>query len=320
MDIRQLRYFVSIAQYGSLSAAASSLHVAQPSLSQHVRRIEEELGIQLLVRSPRGVTLTESGRRFYDHAVRIVEQMETAIADIRSHSALAIGPVSFGFTGSAANALAIPLVETIRLEHPRIVLRVLEAMSGDVQKWLADGAIDFGILYDINEVRHLLTRPLLSERMYLICPSWDWDGPVGPDGFAEASVTLAECAAMDVILPSRSHGLREMIDRASATRGFRFESPIEIDSLSQMKVLVERGSGRTILPHAAVSQEVKRGALVMVPIVDPEIVRIVHLVKNPERPPTRASIEVENACVAIVAELVRKGLWHGTLIDEREAA
>lgn len=320
MDIRQLRYFVSIAEYGSLSAAADCLHVAQPSLSQHVRRVEEELGIQLLVRSPRGVTLTDSGRLFYEHAKTIVNQMEAAIADVRSHSAQAIGPVSFGFTGSAANALAIPLVETIRLEHPRIVLRAMEAMSGDVQKWLSEGAIDLGILYDINEVRHLLVRPLLTERMYLICASWDWEGPVGPDGFAQTEVSLADCASMDVILPSRSHGLREMIDRASSHLGFKFQSPVELDSLAQMKVLVERGSGRTILPHSAVSQEVQRGALVMVPIVDPDIVRTVYLVKNPERPPTRASIEVEKTCIAIVGELVRKGLWHGELVTERDAA
>lgn len=309
MDIRQLRYFASIAEYGSLSAAAEQLRVAQPSLSQHVKRMEDELGVQLLVRSPRGVILTDSGRLFYDHCKKIIGYMEIAIAEMRAHSSDISGPVTLGFPSSAANVLLVPLVETIRHQYPQVVLRVMEGMSGHVQQWLSEGMIDLGILYDVNSARNLTLFPLVMEKLFLVCAPDDWDSPVGTDGIAEQGINLADCAGFDLILPNRTHGLRELIERVAEPLGIMLSIFLEADSLSQIKMLVARGSGRTILPIAAVTQEVEAGRLVLVPIQNPPIQRMVYLAKNSEVAISRAAVEVERTCVNVVEELVTKKRW-----------
>lgn len=313
MDLRQLRYFVGIAESGSLSAASDSLGIAQPSLSQHVMRVEQELGVQLLVRSPRGITLTDAGQRLYDHARTILRAVEGAVSDLRDHAKVPTGAVSFAFPSSVSNVLTVPLVETVRHEYPEITLRAMDAMSGTVQTWLAEGSIDFGVLYDVNSVRHLHLRPLLTEDMYLVAASDSWQGTIGPDGIAEKSVTLEECGALDLILPHRSHGLREMIERSAQAHGVSLDVRLEIDSLPLMKALVGRASGYTILAHAAVYEEIQRRTHVLVPIREPLIRRTVYLVQNPSRQVTRAAREVERVMIEVVHELVRKKHWMGTL-------
>ena len=229
MDIRQLRYFVAIADQHSMSLASEKLGVAQPSLSHHVMRVEEELGVQLLVRSTRGVTLTESGRRLYTHAQSILRAVEAAVADLRDHAAELSGPVSFAFPSSVSNVLTVPLSETVRNEFPKIVLRAMDAMSGHVQAWLSEGVIDFGILYDVHFARELDMRPLLVEDLYLVAARDCWKGEALKSGFARESVSLAECARLGLILPHRAHGLREMLERAAAAQDIALDVVLEMD-------------------------------------------------------------------------------------------
>lgn len=318
MDIRQLRYFVGIADRGSLSSAAGHLGVAQPSLSQHIMHIEEELGVQLLVRSTRGITLTESGKRLYHHAQGILGAVEAAVSDLREHGGELRGPVSFAFPSSVSNVLTVPLAETIRNDYPKVMLRAMDAMSGYVQAWLSEGAIDFGILYDVNAVRHLRSRPLLVENLFLVAAADAWSGAIGPGGIALEPVALADAIGLGLVLPHRSHGLRDMIERFADASHIRFDVALEMDSLSQIKVMVARGSAYTILAHAAVSEEIRRGELVLVPISDPAMQRTVYLVTNPARPMTRAAKAVERVAINIVVELVRKGLWLGQLIPQSQ--
>ncbi|MDE3175266.1 MAG: LysR family transcriptional regulator [Pseudomonadota bacterium] len=313
MDIRQLRYFVAIADQHSMSLASGKLGVAQPSLSHHVMRLEEELGVQLLVRSTRGVTLTESGQRLYAHALAVIKAVEVAVADLRDQSSELSGPVSFAFPSSVSNVLTVPLSETVRNEFPKIVLRAMDAMSGHVQTWLTEGSIDFGILYDVNCAPHLDMRPLLVEELFLVAASDSWKGEIGKNGIAKEAVSLRDCGGLGLILPHREHGLRETVERIADAQSLRLDVVMEMDSLSRIKTLVARGSGYSLLAHAAVHEELERGELVLVPVRDPAMRRTVYLASNPARPIKRAAREVERLAVAIVSELVRKGYWRGEL-------
>ena len=309
MDIRQLRYFVAIAEQRSMSLASEKLGVAQPSLSHHVMQIEAERGFKLMVRSPRGVTLTESGRRLYDHAQGILRALECAVADLREQSEEPSGRVSFAFPSSVSNVLTVPLSETVRNEYPRIVLRAMDAMSGHVQAWLADGEIDFGVLYDANSARGLELRPLLTEELFLVAASDAWKGDIGADGVAKRSVSLAQAGKLGLVLPHRAHGLRETVERFAQERHAELDVVLEMDSLSRIKTLVARGSGYSILAHAAVHEELARGELVLIPIREPRLRRTIYLATNPLRAPRRAAREVERIMLEIVDELVRKGYW-----------
>lgn len=305
MDIRQLRYFIAIAEEGSLSAAAQRLNVAQPSLSQHVLSLERDLGVTLLERSPRGVTLTQSGEILLSHAREVCRALERAIDAVRQSGAEPQGEVSFGLPSSVSMVLSVPLAETVRLELPKVRLRAIEAMSGFIQTWLEDQSIDLGILYDIGSVRHLTYRQLMTEelRFFSAPDAWPFRSRAG------TAVRLRDLAPVEMVLPSRHHGLRTMIDRFTRSHGITLNVATEMDALSQIKTMVSRGSGYTILAPAAAIDFVERGELIMAPIVEPRMIRPVYLVRNPAKPITLASRELERITVEVIRDLIARGIW-----------
>ena len=305
MDIKQLRYFIAIAEEGSLSAAALRVAVAQPSLSQHVLSLERELGVKLLERSPRGVSLTASGEVLLSHARRIVVSLETAVEAVRQSGSVPMGEVTFGLPSSVSMVLSVPLAETVKLELPMVRLRAIEAMSGFIQTWLEDQTIDLGLLYDISSVRHLTHTKLMTEELcFFSAPdAWPFDTPPG------TAVKLADLQALDLILPSQHHGLRTMIDRFTRSNGLTLTIGTEMDALSQIKIMVSRGSGYTILAPAAAQDFLERGELVMAPITDPRMVRPIYLVRNPAKPVTKASRELERTTMVVIRDLVNRGIW-----------
>jgi LysR family nitrogen assimilation transcriptional regulator len=179
MDIKQLRYFIAIAEEGSLSAAAQRVNVAQPSLSQHVISLERDLGVKLLERSPRGVSLTQSGEVLLSHAREIAASLENAVNAVRQSAAEPMGEVSFGLPSSVSMVLSVPLAETVRLELPKVRLRAIEAMSGFIQTWLEEQSIDLGMLYDISAVRHLSYQELMTEELCFFSAPDAWPGAPG---------------------------------------------------------------------------------------------------------------------------------------------
>lgn len=305
MDVRQLRYFVAIAEEGSLSAAAQRVNVAQPSLSQHVIALERELDVRLLERSPRGVSLTESGEILLSHARDVIAALERAATAVRQSGSEPQGEVTFGLPSSIAMVLSVPLAETVRIELPKVRLRVIDAMSGFIKSWLEDQSIDLGMLYDLGSVRHLSHRQLMTEELHFFSApdAWPFESRTG------SAVTLAELAEAELVLPSPHHGLRIMIDRVLKSHGVTLNVATEMDGLGQIKTLVARGSSYTILAPAAAIDFVERGELIMAPIVEPRLVRPVYLVRNPAKPVSRASQEVERICHEVIRDLVARGIW-----------
>jgi LysR family nitrogen assimilation transcriptional regulator len=305
MDIRQLKYFVAIAEEGSLSAAAQRVNVAQPSLSQHVIALEGELHVKLLERSPRGITLTGPGEVLLSHAREIVAAMEYAKEAVRQSGSEPQGDVAFGLPSSIASVLSVPLAETIRLELPKVRLRAIDAMSGFIKTWLEEQSIDLGMLYDINAVGHLKHRLLMSEELHFFSApdAWPFKSEAG------SPVRLADLARVELVLPSKHHGLRIMIDRIIKSHGVVLDIATEMDGLGQIKTLVARGSGYTILAPAAAIDFVDRGELIMAQIVEPRLVRPVYMVRNPAKPVTRASLEVERISLEVIHDLVARGIW-----------
>jgi LysR family transcriptional regulator, nitrogen assimilation regulatory protein len=305
MDVKQLRYFIAIAEEGSLSAAAQRVNVAQPSLSQHVLSLERELGVTLMERSPRGITLTESGIILLSHARDVVRALENAVIAVRETSNDPQGPVAFGLPSSIAMVLSVPLAETVRMELPKVRLRAIDAMSGFIQSWLEDLSIDLGLLYDVAAVRHLSHRQIMTEKLSFFSgvDAWPFQTPPG------TPVRLADLEPVELVLPSTHHGLRNMIDRVAQSHGLTLNVITEMDALSQIKIMVGRGSGYTILAPAAAIDFVERGELVMAPIIDPEIVRPVYLVRNPAKPMTKASRELERLTLEVIHDLIGRGIW-----------
>jgi LysR family nitrogen assimilation transcriptional regulator len=305
LDIKQLRYFIAIAEEGSLSAASLRLGVAQPSLSQHVIRIEQELGVTLLNRSPRGIVVTESGEILLRHAREICASMTVCRDAVRQSGIVPQGLVALGLPPSVSMVLSVPLAETVRLELPNVKLQAIEAMSGFIKLWLQDETVDLGFLYEVDDIRNFEVRQLMSEDLHFFAAPDDWPFASAPGD----PVSLAEIGKLELILPSQRHGLRKTIDRFARSAGVDLDVCIEMDALSQIKELVVRGSGFTILAPAAAHDRVERGELVSSRIVDPPMTRPVFLVRNQAKPLTEACRQVERIAVEVVADLVHRGIW-----------
>lgn len=310
MDIRQLRYFIAIAEAGSLSAAAQRLHIAQPSLSQHLAAMEQELNLRLVERSPRGSTLTAEGEVLLSHARQICEMLTTCVAEMRALSQDVTGNVRFGMPPSVSMVMSVPLAETVRIDLPNVRLRVSEAMSGFIKAWIDDGTVEIGFLYDLNGVEHFHATHVLNEQLYFFSAPDTWPLKTEPG----TPVPLRDLAEIELVLPGEPHGLRRIIEAAAADSGVSLNVVTELDAMTQIKELVARGSGFSIFTPAACYDFVAAGRLLKAPIIAPEISRPVYLVRNPAMTQSRACAAISAATLNVAAEMVGRGIWEGRLV------
>lgn len=312
MDLRHLRYFVTIVETGSFSQAAHRLRVAQPALSQHVRNMETDLGVELLFRTSQGVHPTEAGETLVRHARIILNQMEVACEAVRLGQIEPEGEVRLGLPGTVSQLLCVPLLREARQRYPKIKLRVAEAMSGFVLDWLREGKVDLGVLYRFASDRGLQARRVLSEELNLLGPVDPMEAqPHPPSG----PVSFSTAAGLTLILPSHGHGLRDLIEERALSEKVHLSTVIDIDTYGQIKLLVQSGLGYSILPSAALREEVARGLLRTWPMGTPVLSRDLHLVRHADRPLSNAVRAVEELTYATLVRLVQDGQWRARLAD-----
>src|ERR1041385_4774575 len=157
MELRSLNYFARIAELGSITRAASHLHLAQPALTRHVQRLEEELGVTLFTRANRGVRLTEAGQKLLDGAVRILRDIERTGDEIRAQDAHPSGRIILGVTPTLCPVLVPDLFAAMRAEFPRIELKVMHAGMIRLEEFLIDGRVDIALLSELSRSRLILS-------------------------------------------------------------------------------------------------------------------------------------------------------------------
>jgi LysR family nitrogen assimilation transcriptional regulator len=250
-----------------------------------------------------------SDLRFLDHAKVVLADIERARAAVRDIVALPQGEVAVGLPTTIALAATVPLVGACRERLPQVHLKVIEAYSGFVREWLLAGRLDLAFLYGDHAEPGMVKRALLDERLALVTAA---RGPTLP-----ARTTLARLARQELVLPSREHGLRRIIDDACLPLGLSLRVVAEIDSLPAVKRAVESGIGGTILPLAAVADEVAAGRLRAATISDASMLRRLVLATSATRPGTAASAAVAALAVALIEGMVRSGSWPGRWVGER---
>ncbi|MFT3987537.1 LysR substrate-binding domain-containing protein [Aestuariivirga sp.] len=308
MDLRQLRYFVAIAEQGSFSGAAEVLNVAQPALSLHVRNMEADLGAALLFRTARGVVPTEAGEILLRNARLIIGQFAVAEEEIRGHESEPSGDVRLGLPGTISQNLSVPLIIAARTRYPKINLRIAEAMSGFVLEWIRESRVDVAVLYNPPPDRSLVSVPVLDEELWLLGPAKPVEGVELPTG---RSITFKTVAALPLILPSANHGLRSMLEEQAEKHSLALKPVIEIDSYGSIKELVEAGLGFSTLPFNSIAREVKAGRLLTWRISRPELKRSIHLVHASDRPRGNAVTAIHDLARETLLDLVARGKWSG---------
>lgn len=316
MDARKLRYFVTIAELGGFSEAARRLHVAQPALSRHVRDLEAELGVALLVREPRGVRLTPQGERLHRHAIDLLERLDALPSLVAAPDGPIEGRVVVGLPTSASAVLAGPLMRRAFERLPGVRVHLIESLSGYLQEWIEAGRVDVAVLYSTPSSPSVRVQPLLVEDMWLVGHA---DALVGSGG----EVPLADLGRLRFVVPGRSHSHRRLVEGAAAVHGVTLDVIGEVDSLPALKALVEDGRTFTILPHSAIHGEIAAGRLAAARIVSPSISRTVSVATARARADGRACAALAALLVDTARTLVRDRIWAGrpvTPADARTAA
>ena len=306
MELSQLRTLIQVAELGSLSKAADRMHIAQPALSRQIRLLEEELGIRLFARHGRGMIITEQGQKVLQHATRILAELEE-IRTQASETSLT-GQIAIGMPPTVADIISVPLVTAFGEAHPKVMLRLVSAYTGYLLDWLHRGEIDLAILYDPRPVRSLRSEPMLLESLVLI-------GPPEAGFSITRAMPFEKLQGRRLLLPSPRHGLRIIVERCAAETGIALDIAVEADSYATLKDLVRHGHGWTILPLAAIGEDIAAGQLSAAALVDPAPVRRLTLSYPADRPVARLTSVAAAIIKAIVSDKVERALWPGQLLD-----
>lgn len=309
MELRQLRYFLAIAEQGSFSKAAATVYVAQSALSHQLAQLEEELGQPLFHRLPRGVELTPAGRAFHPHAVSILRQVDDARHSVSQAAGEVFGKVIFGIPHSVSQALALPLLKAVRAALPRVELELTEELTGNLIPQLRTGLIHLAVLFDDGQLDEFRCHPLLDESLLLISPADAADAPSGP-------ISLRDALRLPLILPAPPHGVRPIVEAAAKHAGLAAPNVIaDISSISILRTSLLAGLGHTLLPPMPLLHELERGELRAAPIAPETLTRRVTLCAARHIPASAATLAVAGVLHTLVGQLCHDGRWQeGRLI------
>lgn len=256
MDLKQLEYFVRVAELGSFTRAAQALNVAQPALSRQVRLLEVELRQNLLVRNGRGATPTQAGQLLLEHGRGILHQVERAREELGRVRTGLTGRVALGLPPSVARVLTVPLTRAFRQKMPEAQLSISEGLSSAMQENLQNGRLDIAVLYNPSQVPGIEHRPLVQEELLLVQPR--------PPGLQEdpppPPIRLQDVAGLPLVIPTRPNAIRMHVESEMAAIGCRPQIALEIDGVSAILDLVADGAGYAILSRNAVMRSVRPSA------------------------------------------------------------
>ncbi len=279
MELRQLRYFKAIAEYGSFSEASLRLRVAQSALSRHTASLEQELGVTLFERLPRGVNLTDSGILLLDRAKDILERVQITRGEVMAKAALPSGEVVIGTTSTTSRILYGPLAERFAKDYPNVHLKFVEGVPYLLLEGLDTDRIDLAVMVDPEASSNLEFAPLVTEQEYLV-------GPFRSDFSANQPIDITALAAFPLILLPRPAGSRVKLDRLAREANIQLDVKHEVANIDVVKDFITRGLGLGILPQSSVSEEVSKKRFSVSPVQGLSITRT--LVRRADRTPTPA--------------------------------
>lgn len=278
MNLQQIETFVCVAETGSFSKAAALLDIAQPALSRQVRALETQLRETLLIRTGRGVTLTDAGRRLLEHGHAIMQRVSLAKEDLNSHRDEPVGRIVVGLPPSLARCLTLPLIDTFSREMPKAKLAVAEGFSVNIAEWLTTGRMDLGLVYTPEPHSHIEVMPVAQEPLCLVGPAGKLQGM--------ASVAFASLSRYPLIMPQRGQIFRKLMEAQATLSQVKLNVVWEVSSVPVILDLVRSGHGYAALTASALSQEGIDQQLSLVPIVEPQILSTLCLAQSAKRQAT----------------------------------
>ena len=312
IELRQLRYFVTIVDAGSLTRAAELLYVAQPALSQQLAALESNVNAKLLNRSSKGIKPTEAGLAMYKHAYAVLKLVADTKGVVRTPEAGVSGRVRLGIPATIAGILIAPLVDYLRDTRPGIILEVYENPSSYLAPQLLEQRVDLSLLVDSIPGSGLIAAPLLSENLYFV--HHRDNHPLGKP----TDVTLDEIQNIPLVLPTRSTTLRQLIDNAFNARGIEPTVVAETSSMQTLLTLVAHSSVGTFQTIAAVRSH-KDGRKLIASLIQPLMVRRLFLAYSKYAALSDAAVQVHAVIIDLAKNLVTGGHWPGAMLQTNHA-
>lgn len=279
MELRQLRYFLALANHLHFGRAARSLHISQPSLSQQIKALEDKLGVKLFERSRRRVTLTSDGEALLPYARELVALADDAQKELAERGGLHIGRVRLGTTPTLGGHLLPGVVRSFFETHPGVELTIVEDGSDQLARSLTEGRLDLALLIDDVHLGDNAFESLLDEPIAVAVP-------VSHPFARRATVRLEELRGEPFILCREGYHLRSLTLEACGLVGFTPRVSVSGTDVDTALRFVRAGLGVTLVPEIAARSVAGVSA---VPVVEPRLYRTIGIAWNPHRYFSRAA-------------------------------
>jgi LysR family nitrogen assimilation transcriptional regulator len=274
MDLKQLDYFVHVAELGSFSKAASLLSIAQSALSHKVRQLEVELKQTLLHRNGRGVTPTDAGKRLLVHARGILMQVARTHDQLAELGESPSGHLTVGVPVTMAKLLTLPMIKAFRAGFPNATIGIMEGLSASIAEWISTGRVDIGMVFNPAPSPSIEITPVHEEPMYLVSPR---------SASTARLLPLKELPNHPLIVPSRPNANRMRIEAQLAYFGLKPSIAFEVDGIASILDMVREGYGSAVLPMTSLRAYGLEKAFAMRPIVSPRLLIQISLVISAQR-------------------------------------
>jgi LysR family nitrogen assimilation transcriptional regulator len=304
MDLKQLEYFVRVAEMGSFTRASISLDVAQPALSRQIRLLEVELRQNLLTRNGRGAVPTEAGKLLLEHGRGILHQVQLTREEMGAARGALAGRVSIGLPPSLSKLITVPLVKAFREALPHAHLTLTEGFSVQMHEGLRLGNLDMAVLYNPGQSSELEMSTLDEDELSLISHN-PAEGKKAKKSAAPA-ISLKEVSALPLILPSRPNAFRILLEGEMMALGCKPDVCLEVDGLNAILNLVKEGMGHAVLPSYTLSNFDNRDTFTVQSIHSPRIMSQLMLVWSARRPTTQTQRKAMDVVTRVVMQAIQR--------------
>jgi LysR family transcriptional regulator, nitrogen assimilation regulatory protein len=308
MDTHRLKYFLRIAEEGSMTRAASVLGIAQPALSRQVRLLEEDLGVTLFHRTRRGVELTDEGERLRASTAAPLRQLELAVQYAGSPMAHIERGLLLGLPPSTVDVFAAPLIASLSAAFPKVSFQVTVANTDQLVEGMLKGAIDLAVVNPVPDDR-LFYRDLLVEDLVVV-------GGPSSDLQPDRPVPFTELVKLPLVLPATQTGISNTVENTALRMKVTVRSRFATDSLEVSKRLIEAGLAYGVLPLAACGTEVEVGRLCCAPICEPALTHQLGVAATSQLElPREFAAKVGDMMRAEAARLTKSGAWPAEMLS-----
>lgn len=288
MELRQLKYFICLYEEGSVTRAAQRLNIVQPALSAQIAKLEEEFGQVLFERTPKGMKPTDAGNQAYRTFQPLLSKLLEARHGMINLAGEITGRVSVGLIASATTTALPDVLQFFTQNHPEVEIYVTTGYTQDLIDSVLSGTLDLAVINQNRQLDSLASTGVADESLFVVTG--------GPSRLSDetANVSFQDLQRMKLVLPSRRHGLRTLIDQAFAACGLSLEPRLEIDDLLAIEEFVRHSDWVSILPAIAIHDGLKAGVLHVQSLESPGISRhvaCVHSHRCPLSPAARLFVE-----------------------------